>query len=219
MCFSAAASFTSGAVLAVIGIASIKQTRKTSHTLFAAIPLIFAIQQITEGFLWLALKERIDPGWQTSLTYIFLVIAQVIWPFWVPLSISLLEEKPGRKKLFYVLTGIGAAISLTIIFRLVFYLVYATIEDHHIVYHLHFPIVVHYLGASCYFIATVIPCFTSSVKRMRLLGFLILLSYIVALIFYAEYAISVWCFFSAIISSVVYFISREAGKSSEVLLK
>lgn len=216
MCFSAEASFTSGILLAVIGVATIKQTTKSSQIPFASIPLIFAIQQLTEGFLWLALKERIDPSWQTLFTYAFLVIAQVIWPFWVPLSIYLLEQKPGRKKLFLLLTAIGAAISITILFRLVFYLVYAAIEDHHIVYHLRFPVVVRYLGASCYFIATVIPCFASSVKRMRLLGFLILLSYIVALLFYAKYAISVWCFFSAIISSVVFFISRKAGNDNHV---
>ncbi len=217
MCFSATASFTSGVILAVAGVVSVKQAQKSPETLFAAIPLIFSIQQFIEGFLWLTLKGKMDPQYQTILSYAFIFIAQVIWPFWVPLSISLLEKKPERKKIFLILTGIGAGISVTILYRMFLYPVTAAIENYHIAYHLHFPIVVRYLGASCYFIATVIPTFFSSVRRMRLLGVLILLSYIVALVFYTKYAISVWCFFSAAISVVIYFIMRSVKNPPEII--
>ena len=57
MCFSASASFGAGIVLTGIGVASIKKSDTRSKSLFASIPLIFGIQQITEGFLWLALSN------------------------------------------------------------------------------------------------------------------------------------------------------------------
>ena len=217
MCFSAGASFTSGVILSVAGVASIRQAQKPSQVFFAAIPLIFATQQLIEGFLWLALGGKIGAVWQPIFTYAFIFIAQVIWPFWVPFSISLLEPNPKRKKTVFILTGIGAGISVTILFRLFFYPVSSSIENHHIAYHLHFPVLVRYLGGACYFIATVVPTFISSIRRMKLLGVLIFISYVVAAIFFTKYAISVWCFFAAIISADIYLIIRGVRKSNEVI--
>jgi hypothetical protein len=48
MCFSAEASFAGGAMLSVIGIASSRNISRTKQRLFAAIPLIFALQQFAE---------------------------------------------------------------------------------------------------------------------------------------------------------------------------
>jgi hypothetical protein len=51
MCFSANASFGAGIILAVISVASLKKVQYSTHIYFAAIPLIFCIQQITKGLL------------------------------------------------------------------------------------------------------------------------------------------------------------------------
>jgi hypothetical protein len=47
MCFSANASFGMGAVLMVAGIASVKKVNNLSQVIFAAIPLLFAVQQFS----------------------------------------------------------------------------------------------------------------------------------------------------------------------------
>ena len=49
MCFSATASFTVGVVLSVIGVVTIKMTRRKEEIPFAMIPLLFGIQQFIEG--------------------------------------------------------------------------------------------------------------------------------------------------------------------------
>jgi len=90
MCFSATASFGAGVVLAAIGIASIKKVNHPSQILFAAIPLIFCVQQVTEGFLWLGFAKPDYASLQQFTTNTFLFIAQVAWPLCVPLSILLL---------------------------------------------------------------------------------------------------------------------------------
>ena len=59
MCFSASASFGAGIVLSSIGIATITKTQSRSQLSLAFIPLIFAVQQFSEGFLWLSL---LHPG-------------------------------------------------------------------------------------------------------------------------------------------------------------
>jgi hypothetical protein len=212
MCFSAIASFSSGIILGTIGAVTLKTAPKNSHRPFAAIPLIFALQQITEGFLWLCLKGKIDAGWEQLLTYQFIIIAQVIWPFWVPFSMLLLEQKQKRKNLFYLLITVGILFSLTIAYRLLFYPVYVTIEEHHISYHLAFPVIIHYGGSITYLIVILASPFVSTVKRMSLVGFLTLFSFIAAELLYTKYIISVWCFFAAIISIAVYAVVREQRK-------
>ena len=53
MCFSAGASFVSGIFISAIGVASVKKVYKPSQRVFAIIPLLFGIQQLAEGCLWL----------------------------------------------------------------------------------------------------------------------------------------------------------------------
>ena len=63
MCFSATASFISGATLCVIGVATLKQTKAPAEVPIALIPLLFGIQQLTEGVIWLSFSQNIQyPG-------------------------------------------------------------------------------------------------------------------------------------------------------------
>jgi hypothetical protein len=61
MCFSPGASFTLGAALLVTGAASLKEVKRPRQVLLAGIPVLFGIQQIIEGFMWLSLTH---PGWE-----------------------------------------------------------------------------------------------------------------------------------------------------------
>src|SRR3954463_13957598 len=92
MCFSAPASFASAAVLPAAGIVSLRTARTPAQLPFAAIPLLFAVQQAAEGVFWLTLPE----GGSPLAGYTFLVFAQVLWPTWVPLAILLLARDRAR---------------------------------------------------------------------------------------------------------------------------
>jgi thiamine transporter ThiT len=99
MCFSAGASFTAGAVICAVGIATVKEVQKPSQWIFASIPLIYLFVTITSLFI-------------------------------------------------------------------------------------------------------------SSTKNMHLLGILMFLSCVVSVILYTKNTTSVWCFFAAVISGVIYWIIR-----------
>lgn len=217
MCFSTSASFGAGAILAVIGVASIKKAKSPSETFFASIPLIFSFQQFTEGFVWLSLSNPTYAFLQQISTYTFLFIAQVIWPTWVPLSIFLLEKKSKRKIIQKILIGIGIMVSAYLGFCLLSYHVEAKIMDYHISYELDFPVFLSKYGSIFYIIATIAPSYFSSVKRMWMLGTAILISYIISTIFYTDYVVSVWCFFASIISLTVFIIIYEINKSSQTI--
>ncbi|MFN0187324.1 MAG: DUF6629 family protein [Bacteroidia bacterium] len=127
MCFSAGASFGAAIVLSSIGIASIKKVQKPYHVVFAAIPLIFAVQQLSEGILWTTLPNPDDFPLQQAMTYLFLFFAQILWPLYVPVSLWLLEEDPKREKIQKVLVGIGAIVASYLLYCLLTFHVEANI--------------------------------------------------------------------------------------------
>ena len=209
MCFSATASFSAGAVLTVIGYSSIKKVNQSSQYLFAAIPLLFAVQQFAEGILWIVLPSESYMQLEKIATSVFIIIAQIVWPFWVPLSIQQVERNIFVRKILSVFTGLGIIVSLCFLWLLLTYGVSAKIDSYHISYPQNFPVLFSGIGGYFYVIVTIFPPFLSNYRRMWLLGLVILISYLITDIYFDNYFISVWCFFAAVISSTVYWIIKE----------
>jgi hypothetical protein len=206
MCFSASASFVAGSVLTSIGVASVKKVNTKEHYLFASIPIIFGIQQIAEGFIWLGLNDAENGSYLQIATHLFIFIAQVIWPIWVPLSILFLNKKNRRKSLQKILVILGAGLSMYMCYCLYWFHIEAKIIDHHIAYYQAYPISNKYYVIVSYGLATILPALISQIKNMWILGLSLLLSYLITAIFYQSFTLSVWCFFAAVISVNVYLI-------------
>lgn len=221
MCFSASASFGAGVVLSSIYVASIKKAKpqSQSHIYFASIPLVFAVQQITEGLLWLSLTNTDYAFLQQVTTYVFLFFAQVVWPIWVPYSILKLEPKDKQRKVEKILVGIGAIVSSYLAYCLLTFPVEAKIIGYHIAYGQNYPDSISRYCGLLYIIATVFPPFFSRINRMWMLGTAIFISYIITTMFYNDYIVSVWCFFASIISMAVYAILYELKNSHGVIKK
>jgi hypothetical protein len=228
MCFSATASFGASAVLGTIGVVAIAKAKTNPQRLFATIPLIFAVQQLTEGLLWLSLKNADMASWQSLITYIYLVFAMAVWPLWVPLTIRLLEKDARSKRIMNVLVGIGAFVTICVVLVLSLYPVQVMTPmclscplssisslNQHLHYQFTFPPVPKGLiGAFTvlYILATIITPFISSIKKMKWMGVVFLASYLFAVILYNNFVISVWCFFAAILSFVVLWIILSLRK-------
>ncbi len=211
MCFSASASFAASAILLTIGAISIKKSKTGPQRLLSCVPLIFGIQQCTEGILWLGLSHTEWQYLRRPATYAFLVFAQVVWPIMVPLSMLRMETFPKQKKILKVFLGIGILLASYLAFCLGYYDVSANIDCYHISYNLDYPKITLLLGI-LYFLPTVIPPMLSSIKRLRLLGTTIFFSYLITHIFYKDYLISVWCYFAAIISLIILSIIMKLNK-------
>ncbi len=214
MCFSASASFGAGAVLVVIGTVTVTSARKPVQWLFAAIPFIFGIQQVSEGFTWLALQNTEYAKWQAVSIAIFLFFAHMLWPVWIPLSLYVLEEKQIRKKMLLIILCFAVMLSLSEIYCFFAYPEYAVINERHIDYEVHFPPAYTLITEVFYLIVTLVPCFLSSVKKMWWFGYSLTLTLVMSALFYKIYLISVWCFFAAITSVVIYFILKGMSRLS-----
>ena len=211
MCFSATASFGVSAALLAGGIVSAKHVKTSSQIPFAMIPFVFSVQQFCEGFIWLSFKNTALESAGVGFTYAFLVFAQVVWPTLVPYAIYKMEGRNGRKKNLRLLLITGIALSIYLAFSLLYYPAKSSISNFHIRYDLSRPDQYMYITAVLYVIATIVPPFISSIKRMSAIGLFNLSSFIVTVLFFSEYLISIWCFFAAAISIGVFLVLKKTA--------
>jgi hypothetical protein len=208
MCFSPEASFGAAAVLTGIGAFTLKEVKEKRQFPFAVIPFLFAVQQFSEGVLWLTLDKPDQYQWQVRSAYFFLAFAQVVWPLWVPIAIAAVETNPLRKKIMTGITVVGVLFSAMLCYGLVYYHAYVNLDCYHIQYVLQFPDYMSKISIVVYPLTTIVPGLVSSQKRMRIMGALLGLSLLLVEMIYTRVVISVWCFFAALLSVYVYFIIR-----------
>jgi hypothetical protein len=171
------------------------------------IPLLFGIQQGIEGVVWLTFGSE---PLHTISTYMFMIFAYVFWPVYVPLTIWLIEKQRVRKKLLAGVAMIGLAIGLYLLARIILWPVASRIIGESIFYDLAVPLPA--LSFSLYFIATCGSTMLSSVAKIRIFGSAMLLGFFVAHMFYPETFFSVWCFFAALLSLIIYVHMRDLRK-------
>ena len=206
MCFGPVASFTSGAVLTAAGTATLKTTRSKGELLFAAFPLIFGVQQIIEGFIWMAVNQGPLQRWLNPLTAMFLFFAYLFWPVFSPLAIYLLEPQKKNKRILSIFLLMGIATAAYLLWFIFHYDHHVAVAHHSIQYHIHkFPtfIGVLYLGS------TYMPYLISSYKGVRILGLLNILFAAISRFFYWVTFDSVWCFFAALLSIGIFIFLRH----------
>lgn len=222
MCFSATASFSAGVILAATGVATLNKVETPSQKAFAVIPLLFATQQFIEGFLWLSLTYTDFAEWHLSLTYLFLIFAQLVWPVWVPYSILKMEKEGKRKTVLKGFVWLGILVSFYLAYSLLTYPVNSGIVGYHISYKLSFPFALVAASGIIYFIPTVLSPFFSSVRWMPVLGMAIFGSYLFTKFYYQEHIISIWCFLAALLSTLIFKIlsaqQKEFEQKKEILI-
>jgi Na+/melibiose symporter-like transporter len=121
-----------------------------------------------------------------------------------------MEESKIRKKFLYLLLIVGAMLSAYYLYCLIFFNVNPQIMGYHIQYNNDFPESLAMISFIFYLTATITPLFVSSIKRTHMLGILMTLSCLVTAIFFTQYLTSVWCFFAALISGVIYWILSDS---------
>lgn len=212
MCFSTTASLGAGLLLSGVGYLASRKVKVPEQRALASIPVLFAVQQFAEGTVWYSFSDPALASWTHPAALVFLFFAEVLWPAWMPFAILALEKDHWRRRILYSLGGLGLILSAHSIYLLFAYPVDARIVEHHIQYNLGFPNTWFFFLTIAYGVATVAPTFFSSVPKMWVLGLSVLIAFLISRVLYADYIISVWCFFAALISGVVVYILSEMNK-------
>ncbi|MDP4022244.1 hypothetical protein Q8W71_06395 [Methylobacterium sp. NEAU 140] len=206
MCFSAEANFVASGVIGAVGVATLSHVRHPRAVLFAAMPMFFALHQFTEGFVWLGLDGRIRPEALGHLVFIFILYAQGVLPFLMPLAVLLMEPPGWRRRGIAALTALGAVLSAIVFRELIVDPSTASIEHHSIRYDN--PGTALAWVAAVYVIATCGALVASSHRVVRWFGWLNLAGVAVTLAVKGYAFTSVWCLYAALISVMLYWQFR-----------
>jgi hypothetical protein len=209
MCFSATASFTASTVLAVTAIVSVNKTTDIRFVPFAFLPFIFSFQQFCEGMVWLSFRYHGMVPFRQTFGYMYLILAQSFYPMFVPFAIWLFEKHLPRRIFLGVTMVVGLVIGSYLGYQISSFPITIEVIQKHMVYIPKGGHVKPFNNGVLYFLATAIPPFLSSMRGMIAFGFFILASFSLSVLFFPDAVISVWCYFAAILSLIIYLIIRK----------
>jgi hypothetical protein len=210
MCFSATINFAGSAALGAAGVATLTRVKHRRELLFAAMPLLFAIHQFTEGFVWLGLNGTLPHAVAHDMGAAFMLYAQGLLPFLVPLGVMLFEPNAKNRRRMLPFTVVGGATTLYILWALTAFPTEVYVEKHSIVY---MNQATNNLAvALIYVIVTCGSLFFSEIRMMVAFGAanLAILLIVMAVKRYAF--TSVWCAYAAVASVIIlgyFWTSKE----------
>jgi hypothetical protein len=171
--------------------------------MFAAVPALFAAQQVAEGMVWLTIGER-PPGVVARVAVlVFLGFALVLWPAWVPSALRLPEKDPRRRRILAALSWAGVATSAVAAVLLAAVRPSAHVSHHSIAYDFAWAAPGDNILLLCYLVPTVVPFFVSTLSLARVIGVVLFGSLVVTVVLKRQALTSVWCFFAALLSGLI----------------
>lgn len=210
MCFSATANFSGSAVLGTIGVITLTKVKHRRELLFASLPALFALHQFMEGFVWLGLDGKFSPTATHNWGAAYMLYAQGLLPFLLPLSVLLFEPNGKSRTRMVPFLVIGGATALYILWALAAYPTEIYIRQNSIVYTNRAT--AHMIIAILYIIATCGSLFFSKVRAMVIFG-VVNLAILLIVDAVKQYAFtSVWCAYAALASIIVLVYFWRSGK-------
>ncbi len=201
MCFSATANFVGSGVLGAVGVVTLTRVKHRRELLFATLPTLFAIHQFTEGFVWLGLDGILSPAVAHDMGAAFMLYAQGLLPFLLPLSVLLFEPngKSRRRMLPFVILGGGT--TLYILWALTAFPLQLFVKNNSIVY-INQATNNTAVGV-LYVIATCGSLFFSKIRMMILFGAANLAILLVVMEVKRYAFTSLWCAYAAVASVII----------------
>ena len=210
MCFSAAVNFAGSGVLATVGVATLTRVKHRRELLFASLPVLFAIHQFIEGFVWLGLDGILSPKITHNMGAAFMLYAQGLLPFLLPLSVILFEPDAKSRRRMQPFLVLGALTTLYILWALTAYPTQIFVKGNSIVYIN--QATNNTTVAVFYVIATCGSLLFSKIKDMIIFGIANMAILLVVMAFKRYAFTSLWCAYAAVASVIIlaYFWKSRA---------
>jgi len=201
VCFSATANFVGSGVLAAAGVVTLTRVKHRRELLFAALPVLFAIHQFIEGFVWLGLDGILSPAVTHDMGAAFMLYAQGLLPLLLPLSVFQFEVDRKSRQRMLPFVVLGGATTLYILWALTAFPTEVYVRGNSIVYIN--QATNNAAVAVFYVIATCGSLFFSKIRMMVLFGAanLVILLVVMGVRRYAF--TSLWCAYAAIASVII----------------
>jgi hypothetical protein len=201
MCFSATANFVGSGVLGAVGVATFTQVKHRRELLFASLPALFAVHQFIEGFVWLGLDGILPASVAHNMGAAFVLYAQGLLPFLLPLSVLLFEPDVGSRRRMLPFTILGLLTTLYMLWGLTADPLRVYVEHNSIVYIN--DATNNTVLAILYVICTCGSLFFSKLRPMIVFGALNLVILLIVIAVRRYAFTSVWCAYAAVASIVI----------------
>lgn len=210
VCFSATANFVGSGVLGTIGVVTLSRVKHRRELLFASLPTLFAVHQFMEGFVWLGLDGIMSAKVAHDAGAAFVLYAQGLLPFLIPLSVMLFEPTAARRRKMLPFAVLGLGLTLFMLWGLTAYPLQVYAERNSIVY-LN-QATNQTWAAVLYVIATCGSLFFSGVEDMVIFGGANLGILLITMAVKRYAFTSVWCAYAAVASIIICVYFLRSGK-------
>jgi hypothetical protein len=208
LCFSATANFVGSGVLAAVGVVTLAGVKHRRELLFASLPLLFAIHQFIEGFVWLGLDGILSPAVAHDMGAAFMLYAQGLLPFLLPLSVLLFEPNAASRKRMLPFLVLGGATTFYILWALTAFPLQLYVKGNSIVYIN--QATNNTAVAAFYVIATCGSLFFSEIRMMVIFGAANLVILLVVMEVKRYAFTSLWCAYAAVASVIILAFFRKS---------
>jgi hypothetical protein len=111
MCFSAEASFAASAILGAGGVWTLSRASSPGERPLAAMPVMFAVQQFSEGVVWVGVAAEQDTL-VSVFSYVFGFFALFLGPVYLPLTVLRVEPGSRRRRIHQALLVTGSCVAV-----------------------------------------------------------------------------------------------------------
>jgi hypothetical protein len=209
VCFSPQADLVGGVVVGAIGIDACRHLRgRNDHLLLATLPLLLGAHQLDEVFVWWGIEGRVPHDVGRVALWIYLLIAFVVLPLFVPFAVLALEPTARRRRQMAPFLAIGGVVSTLLLVAMVRSPIGAS--EHR--FHLAYDITISHGGfvVALYVVAVCGALLFSGYRHVEIFGF----ANLVAVAFLAWLTLdgfaSLWCGYAALSAGAIALHMRYA---------
>jgi hypothetical protein len=202
VCFSPQGDLAGGLVVVAIGVDACRHLRgRDTHLLLAALPLLLGTHQIVESLVWWGLEGDVPHALGRLAMWVYLVIALVVVPVFVPLAILRLEPTARRRWLIAPFAVMGAAVAAVLLAQMIHGPVTARLASYHLAYSIGLQDAIPIVGV--YVLATCGSLLLSGYRHVVVVGAANLVAVVVLARLTADGFASLWCFYAALVSGAI----------------
>lgn len=202
MCFSPEGDLAGGLIVTAIGVDAYRHLRgRNNHLLLATMPLVLGAHQLDESLVWWGLQGHVPHLLGRVAMWIYLMIAMVVVPILVPLSIWKIQPTTRRRWVVAPFVGLGIGVATVLLITMVRGPVSVRLGAYHLAYSigLHNGILI----VGLYVLATCGSLLCSGYRDIVIFGVANLLAVVILARLTADGFASLWCFYAALASGAI----------------
>jgi len=200
MCFSVQADVVAGVVLLPVAVLSLREVKHSREIPFAALPLLFALHQLTEAFVWAGEAGDVSTRVLHAATFGYVLFALPVLPTLMPVAVLMLEPQGARWRVA-PFVGLGAVVSAYFSYATIAHPITVTVHQNALEYNV--GLIAGDAWAVLYIVAVIGPAVLSGYPSIVTFGVLNLIGLTTVALLYKEAFASLWCVLAAMISVLV----------------